>query len=520
MAEFCSKDPHAHHGSNVGAGGAHDLGGVQLGLDGDGSIELKDHTLAHWELSIHALLVSLSSRAPRLLTTDELRRAVEALPTDIYGGWDYYERWAAGITAILLERNVITQPELDQEIYGDEAVDISHAAAVSPAFKVGDIVRVKSEDSRLRWRRPHLRCPGYIYGLIGKVEQYMGSFEDPYLLAFRGVGPKQPLYVISFLMEDTWSSTSAGTGCGKKRLRSTNDFVGKDMVTAEIYQGWLEKVEDEKEHHCESHSHGHSHGHGHGHKHGHHGKDGEGEGEQSEGCCGGHGHDEGHGDGHSHEHGHGHKHGHRHGHEDDHDSHEEGHSEGHNHGHKHGHGHGHKHGHSHEEGHHEEASHDEGHSSDEGHHHGHGHKHGHKHGDSHNHGHRHGHGHHQEEGEGSGHDSHSEEGDAKKPKHNHDGDHHEHGHSHGHGHEHTHQSRDIVEQTAIEREGQDPPGKVIGLALLRLLYKKGVITEHDIHRIIDNLQNAGKKLLGADLVVRAWKDEQFKERLLQDGKLL
>jgi ribosomal protein L21E len=38
-------------------------------------------------------------------------------------------------------------------------------------FKKGDLVRVKTENSIVRWRKPHLRTPGYIYGLVGEVER-------------------------------------------------------------------------------------------------------------------------------------------------------------------------------------------------------------------------------------------------------------------------------------------------------------------------------------------------------------
>jgi hypothetical protein len=56
-------------------------------------------------------------------------------------------------------------------------------------------VRVKPEDSRIRWRKPHIRTPGYIFGLMGTIERdCMGLFGDPELQAFRETGPKQPLY--------------------------------------------------------------------------------------------------------------------------------------------------------------------------------------------------------------------------------------------------------------------------------------------------------------------------------------
>lgn len=38
-------------------------------------------------------------------------------------------------------------------------------------FKKGDLVRVKTENAAVRWRKPHLRTPGYIFGLVGTVER-------------------------------------------------------------------------------------------------------------------------------------------------------------------------------------------------------------------------------------------------------------------------------------------------------------------------------------------------------------
>jgi hypothetical protein len=47
-------------------------------------------------------------------------------------------------------------------------------------------VRVKSEDAAVRWRKPHLRTPGYIFGVVGIVEQEcLGVAANPEQLAFR-----------------------------------------------------------------------------------------------------------------------------------------------------------------------------------------------------------------------------------------------------------------------------------------------------------------------------------------------
>ena len=38
-------------------------------------------------------------------------------------------------------------------------------------FGAGDIVRVRAEDAAVRWRKPHLRTPGYLFGLVGIIER-------------------------------------------------------------------------------------------------------------------------------------------------------------------------------------------------------------------------------------------------------------------------------------------------------------------------------------------------------------
>jgi hypothetical protein len=46
------------------------------------------------------------------------------------------------------------------------------------SFQAGDLVRVLRENAPLRWRRPHLRTPGYIFGLVGRVErECVGTFK-------------------------------------------------------------------------------------------------------------------------------------------------------------------------------------------------------------------------------------------------------------------------------------------------------------------------------------------------------
>jgi hypothetical protein len=116
--------------------------------------------------------------------------------------------------------------------------------------------------------------------------------------------------------------------------------------------------------------------------------------------------------------------------------------------------------------------------------------------------------------------SHKEEKKVEKRA---DDDHHheshEHDHSHSHSHSHSHQDRDEVERTAHQREGDsDSPGKVVAVALVKLLCEKGVITNEQLMKVVQALENKGREMKGAELVARAWKDPIFKEKLLRNGK--
>ena len=63
--------------------------------------------------------------------------------------------------------------DCSKQIAASKIVVYRHAWICSPTrrFQDGDLVRVKPEEFTLRWRRPHLRTPGYIFGVIGTVER-------------------------------------------------------------------------------------------------------------------------------------------------------------------------------------------------------------------------------------------------------------------------------------------------------------------------------------------------------------
>jgi hypothetical protein len=74
-------------------------------------------------------------------------------------------------------------------------VYLAPGSPVVTRFQPGDIVRVKEEGRGPLWRRPHIRTPGYIFGVVGVVErECVGLFKDPEVQAFREEGPPAPLY--------------------------------------------------------------------------------------------------------------------------------------------------------------------------------------------------------------------------------------------------------------------------------------------------------------------------------------
>ena len=92
----------------------HDMGGLPAG-----PVENEDHEPDLWEKRVDALMVCLGTSAPdgkRLITVDEIRRAIEDLPPDAYDTMGYYERWVHSLSIILSERGVFSRDELEAKL--------------------------------------------------------------------------------------------------------------------------------------------------------------------------------------------------------------------------------------------------------------------------------------------------------------------------------------------------------------------------------------------------------------------
>jgi hypothetical protein len=91
----------------------HDMGGQPAGR-----VEPVEHDYAEWERRVDALMVLLSGikGGRKLMTVDELRKNIEALPPEAYDRMGYYERWVTSITQIMIQRGVITTEELGRKM--------------------------------------------------------------------------------------------------------------------------------------------------------------------------------------------------------------------------------------------------------------------------------------------------------------------------------------------------------------------------------------------------------------------
>jgi hypothetical protein len=90
----------------------HDLGGVSRFLCE--TIDTEPHTLTEFDRTVDALRQILGAKG--IMSVDELRRGVEAIPEADYLRLSYYEKWIRSIADNLIARGVITEAELREAV--------------------------------------------------------------------------------------------------------------------------------------------------------------------------------------------------------------------------------------------------------------------------------------------------------------------------------------------------------------------------------------------------------------------
>lgn len=77
-------------------------------------IEKSTSGFQHWEVETHAFYTLLLEKG--LASAAEVRRAIEQLPHQSFQTKTYYEKWAAALAHISVDRGTIQQSELDEAL--------------------------------------------------------------------------------------------------------------------------------------------------------------------------------------------------------------------------------------------------------------------------------------------------------------------------------------------------------------------------------------------------------------------
>ena len=94
-------------------------------------VEITDHELLPWEKRCHALADVLDFH--KIINTEEKRRGVEALGSEMVGKLSYYERWAVAFSNILFAKGILVPSQLAdkmdevQQRWRDEAAKAERA---------------------------------------------------------------------------------------------------------------------------------------------------------------------------------------------------------------------------------------------------------------------------------------------------------------------------------------------------------------------------------------------------------
>ena len=108
--------------------GHHDLGGRPAG-----EVERDEHDYSEWERRIDAMSVLLGMK--KILTVDQRRKNIEALPPELYDSLSYYERWLISLAQSLIERGLITTEDLARKM-AEVGLKSHHDMGGEPAGRV------------------------------------------------------------------------------------------------------------------------------------------------------------------------------------------------------------------------------------------------------------------------------------------------------------------------------------------------------------------------------------------------
>lgn len=84
------------------------------------AVDKEPHALSDFDRQVDALRQILGRKA--VMSVDELRRGIEAIPEADYHRLSYYERWIRSIADNLLRKGVISEAELAAALAAQDGV--------------------------------------------------------------------------------------------------------------------------------------------------------------------------------------------------------------------------------------------------------------------------------------------------------------------------------------------------------------------------------------------------------------
>ena len=197
----------------------HDMGG----RFGDGAVNASDDATFAQDWHARALALTLAAGALGQWNIDISRHARERLSPKDYTRFSYYEKWMGGLAELLVEAGVVTREELqsgkadgisplaDRKLLAEKVAAALAAGGpadrpsdIEPAFKRGDVVRLRARAGNTLVNGGHTRLPAYAAGAIGEVVIYHGTHILPDSSA-HGLGEApEPLYAVAVKSTELW----------------------------------------------------------------------------------------------------------------------------------------------------------------------------------------------------------------------------------------------------------------------------------------------------------------------------
>ena len=197
--------------------GVHDMGG----MEGFGAIAPEaGEPVFHERWEARALALTLAASAWGRWTLDESRHARERIPGADYLRMSYYEKWIAGLVALLVQKNLVTRDEIVTAHPASGAAKAKPplaAARVAASLANGGPTERSvaqparfSPGMRVRARNlnpsGHTRLPRYVRGKRGTIARHHGAHVFPDTNA-HGLGEQpQHLYQVRFDARDLWGN--------------------------------------------------------------------------------------------------------------------------------------------------------------------------------------------------------------------------------------------------------------------------------------------------------------------------